>query len=134
MASGSRSGIERSVDVVVVGAGPGGCAAAIRCALAGLDVVVVEARRFPRHRPGESLHPGVLTLLRELGVAAEVERAGFVRYPGHHVSWGGPRRFQAFGSDALGAWLGVQAVRSQFDEILLRRARALGVLVLQPCL
>lgn len=131
--SGSQSVIERTFDVVVVGGGPAGCAAAIWCALAGLRAAILEGQRFPRHRPGESLHPGVLTLLRQLGVDRAVEEAGFVRYAGQTVSWGGEPRFQPFGGDSGGPWLGIQATREKFDAILLSRAKTLGVAVLQPC-
>jgi len=74
----------------------------------------------------------VLTLLRQLGVDREVEGAGFVRYAGHNVSWGGAPQFQSFGGDSGGPWLGIQATREKFDAILLRRAAALGSEVLQP--
>jgi flavin-dependent dehydrogenase len=131
--SGSRTAIERCVDVAVVGGGPAGCAAAIWCALVGLKVALLEAESFPRHRPGESLHPGVLTILRQLGVDREVEQADFLRYPGQTVAWGSEPQFQAFGGDADGAWMGLQAIRERFDAILLSRTEALGAMVLQPC-
>lgn len=52
-------------DVVVVGGGPVGLAAAIECRLAGLDVVVVEPRTGPVDKAcGEGLMPGALALLR----------------------------------------------------------------------
>jgi flavin-dependent dehydrogenase len=124
-------------DVVVVGGGPSGSAAAITCAGAGaeLRVVLVERSRFPRDAPGETLHPGVEPLLRRLGVADEVLAAGFLRHEGHWVRWegAGPPRFEPFGRDAEGPWRGFQAGREVFDALLLARARALGVEVLQPC-
>jgi len=133
MAPGLSSAIDRSVDVAVVGGGPAGSAAAIWSALSGLDTVLLEAQPFPRPRPGESLHPGAMAILRQLGVDHDIEQAGFVRYPGQIVAWGGEPEFQSFGSDAGGAWLGLQATREKLDAILLHRARALGVEVLQPC-
>lgn len=42
--------VERAWDVVVVGAGPGGCAAARRCARAGLRTLLLEKRRLPRDK------------------------------------------------------------------------------------
>lgn len=130
--TGPRNGIDRKCDVVVVGGGPGGTATAIWCALAGLKVVLLEGESFPRHRPGESLHPGVLTILRQLGVVQEVERAGFLRYPGQTVAWGAAPAFQQFGKDETGQWMGLQAPRETFDAILLGRCKSLGVTVLQP--
>lgn len=124
---------DRDVDVAVVGGGPAGSAAAIWCAMRGLVVVLIEGQPFPRPRPGETLHPGVSPILRQLGVDREVDQAGFLRHPGQTVKWEGEPRFVAFGGDSAGPWLGFQAVRETFDTILLRRAAALGAEVLQPC-
>jgi len=119
----------------VLGGGPGGSSVAIECARAGLRVVQVERERFPREHVGETLHPGVEPLLTQLGVWAEVRSANFLRHEGNWIEWAGaPRRFEAFGADdGGGAWQGLQAWRADFDAILLERARALGVRVLQPC-
>jgi hypothetical protein len=47
-------------DVLVVGGGPAGTAAANTCASAGLDVALVGATELARNRkPGETVHPGV---------------------------------------------------------------------------
>jgi flavin-dependent dehydrogenase len=120
---------------LVLGGGPGGAATAIACAQAGLRrVVLVERESFPREHVGETLHPGVEPLLEQLGVADDVRRAGFLRHEGNWIEWAGERRFEAFGADAeTGTWLGLQAWRADFDALLLARARALGVLILQPC-
>jgi flavin-dependent dehydrogenase len=119
-------------DAVVLGGGPGGSAAAITCARAGLRVALVERSAFPRPAPGETLHPGALPLLRRLGVEDEVLAAGFLRHAGPFVRWGGAERFVPFGSDVSGPWLGLQAWRPTFDAILLDQARGLGVRVEQP--
>lgn len=118
----------------MLGGGPGGAATAIACALAGLRrVVLCERETFPREHVGETLHPGVEPLLEQLGVADSVRRAGFLRHEGNWIEWAGARRFEAFGADDAGAWQGWQAWRADFDAILLERARALGVRILQPC-
>ena len=45
-------------DLVVIGAGPGGYAAAIRAAQLGLDTACVEKEAAPgRHLPAGGLHP-----------------------------------------------------------------------------
>ena len=64
-----------SVDVVVVGAGPAGTAAAITSARAGLDVVVVDKATFPRDKIcGDGLTTGALRHLEHLGLdPADVE-------------------------------------------------------------
>ena len=120
-------------DVLVVGGGPAGCATAITCAQLGLKVVLIESKLFPRTHPGETLHPGVEPLLKQLGVLEPVLEAGFLRHTGNWVQWSGAREFVRFGEDDSGAWLGFQAWRADFDAILLNQARAIGVKVLQPC-
>lgn len=119
-------------DVLVIGAGPAGTSAAITCARAGQSVILLEAKRFPRHVPGETLHPGVESLLKRLGVAASLESAGFLRHAGVWVNRSGKPEFQAYGSDERGPWLGYQATRSEFDALLLVQARRCGVRILQP--
>ncbi len=120
-------------DVVVVGAGPAGCAAAISCAQRGLRVALIERQRFPRFRPGESLHPGIEPLLQQLGVNTLLLHQQAMRFAGHWVQWNGPARFHALGSDEHGPWRGFQMARAQLDATLLRQAEELGVTVHQPC-
>ncbi|NJK40782.1 MAG: FAD-dependent oxidoreductase [Acaryochloridaceae cyanobacterium SU_2_1] len=134
MTKAGNLSLPSDVDVVVIGGGPGGSATAIYCAQHGLQVVLLEQSAFPRHRPGETLHPGIEPLLEQLGVAEQVLEAGFLRHEGQWVDWGDkPSAFQAFGQDQAGPWLGFQVIRSQFDSYLLEQAKALGVQVLQPC-
>jgi geranylgeranyl reductase family protein len=59
-------------DVVVVGAGPGGIAAAISAAERGLHVVCVDKAVFPRDKTcGDGLTANALRLLERLGVRGE---------------------------------------------------------------
>ena len=125
-------GADDALDVLVLGAGPAGCAAAILCAQRGLRVALLEREAFPRDRPGETLHPGVEPLLRQLGLGDALQSAGFLRHPGVWVRWDSDLRFEPFGADAGGPWLGFQAWRADFDSLLLERARSLGVTVRQP--
>ncbi len=120
-------------DVVVIGGGPAGSAAAIACATRGLSVALFERERPGRDRPGETLHPGVEPLLGQLGIANRLAEAVGARHTGIWIEWGGPRRFEAFGGDAGGPWSGFQAWRADFDALLLTRAREVGVEVRQPC-
>lgn len=119
------------VDLLVLGAGPAGSAAAIVAARAGLHVLVLERSLFPRHRPGETLHPGVEPLLKRIGARDALLSADYVRHSGTWVEWGQPPRFEPFGSDGAGPWLGFQAVRSDFDARLLAVATGAGAEVRQ---
>lgn len=59
------------LDVVVVGAGPAGCVAAIVLARAGLRVRLLDRARFPRDKLcGDTVNPGALAVLHGLGLSA----------------------------------------------------------------
>jgi flavin-dependent dehydrogenase len=120
-------------DVVVIGGGPAGCAAAIACAVRGLRVTLCEREPDGRDRPGETLHPGAEPLLAQLGVADRLPGVVGARHSGLWIEWGGPRRFAAFGGETGAPWQGLQVWRAAFDAMLLDRARALGVAVREGC-
>ncbi|MCH9809524.1 MAG: tryptophan 7-halogenase [Alphaproteobacteria bacterium] len=121
------------VDVIIVGAGPAGTAAAIWARLQGLSVMLFERAPFPRFRPGETLHPGVELILDQLGVRAQVVARTCVRPTGQYVSWAEKSTFEPYGEDENGPWRGFQISRAVLDAELLSRARALGACVIQPC-
>lgn len=63
------------MDVLVIGAGPAGSAAALRLATTGRDVVLVDRARFPRSKVcGDGLTPRAIHGLQRLGVWSEVSR------------------------------------------------------------
>ena len=120
-------------DVIVVGGGPAGSATAITYAQRGLRVRLFERAVFTGPRPGETLHPGIEPLLRQLGLGDRFRATVGARHPGIWLSWGGERRFQPYGSDKDGPWHGFQVGRAAFDQLLLQQAMELGVTVHQPC-
>lgn len=64
---------DRTYDVVVVGAGPGGIAAGLGCLDAGLRPLVVDSARFPRDKTcGDGLTTEALWILRALGLDLDV--------------------------------------------------------------
>ncbi|MGK5627837.1 FAD-dependent oxidoreductase [Streptomyces sp. URMC 123] len=77
-----------STDVVVIGAGPAGCACALAFARRGARVTVLEAEhRAPRRLAGEWVQPAGVAALRRAGVdlvgdAAGTPNRGFVLHPG----------------------------------------------------
>src|SRR5437764_14619958 len=63
-------------DVIVVGAGPGGSAAAVSLALDGWKVLLLDKATFPRDKVcGDMISPRSQRVLRALGCAEAVERA-----------------------------------------------------------
>lgn len=108
----------RRTDVLVVGGGPVGLAAAIEARLSGLGAVVVEPRRTPVDKAcGEGLMPGAVRALARLGV----HPPGVV-LTGIAYDDGARRAVHRF---ADGTGLGVR--RTTLHAALAARAAALGV-------
>lgn len=118
-------------DVLILGAGPAGCAAAIRARQSGLSVVILEAKPVPGLAPGETLHPGIEPLLKQLGVLDQVLRAGFRRHLGIWVERESQRQFSSYGEDKDGPWRGFQADRRMFHQILQRAALDAGATLIR---
>jgi flavin-dependent dehydrogenase len=109
-------------DVLVVGGGPVGLAAAIEARLAGLSVTVIEPREAPIDKAcGEGLMPGALPLLDRLGV----QPRGFAL---HGVSYQNGRR-EAVHRFSTGHGLGVR--RTTLQRALHERAVELGASVVR---
>jgi geranylgeranyl reductase family protein len=85
--------VGHSCDLLVVGGGPAGAAAALGLRRAGASVLVLESRRMPRDKPcGDLLGTQALALLADLGLDGELlqpfpPRSGF----GLHVAGRRPR-------------------------------------------
>jgi len=112
-------------DVLVVGAGPAGSAAARTLARAGLDVVLADQHAFPRDKVcGDGLIPDAHHALRKLGVLDEVMAAA---RRARHVGCIGPsgRRIDVPGELAV-------LPRRRLDHILCRAAADAGARLLAP--
>ncbi|MBA3755333.1 MAG: FAD-dependent monooxygenase [Nitrosomonas sp.] len=115
-------------NLVIIGSGPAGCAAAISARIKGLSVVLLDIPKFARLLPGETLHPGAEPLLRHLGVWAAIEACSYHRHTGlWRVDLQGSRNFTPYGSDGNGPWRGFQVNRVEFNKILRQRAINAGV-------
>lgn len=64
-------------DVAIIGAGPGGSAAAYYLAKQGKHVLLLDKAAFPRDKTcGDGLTPRALEILDDMGILAQVEAAG----------------------------------------------------------
>ncbi|MEO0796843.1 MAG: NAD(P)/FAD-dependent oxidoreductase [Verrucomicrobiota bacterium] len=125
----------KSYDCVIAGGGPAGTATGIRLAEAGMSVLIVEKKPFPRFHIGESLIPAANRMLKNLGVWDQIESGGFVRKYGAEFCYGdGTETVHNVFADGLvpGYEYTYQVERSRFDKILLDRASSVGCEVLQP--
>ncbi|MEI8001828.1 MAG: FAD-dependent monooxygenase, partial [Actinomycetes bacterium] len=115
------------LDLLVVGAGPAGVAAAITARGLGLSVEVVDRARFPRDKIcGDGLTAGALRILEHLGVPVPTLATSQAV---DTVALRGPRGRVVtlpLPSDGLHS---VVTTRRDLDDALVRRARALGVTV-----
>ena len=112
-------------DVAIVGGGPAGSSCAAFCALAGLTTLVLEREKFPREKVcGDCLNPSCWPVLERLGLAQRVpdlqhsklSSVEFITIDGHKLIVDLPS-----GDDCE-----ISVKRSLFDDLLLRRAHALG--------
>jgi clorobiocin biosynthesis protein Clo-hal len=128
-------------DLIVVGAGPAGTTLAtlVKKYRPDARVLILDRQPFPRHHVGESLLPGMVPVLKEMGVFEKIDGAGFPKKFGVVFVWGEDRKpwdadfnnlnlemLQRYGKliDTEFSW---QVLRSRYDEILLRHAESCGV-------
>lgn len=122
----------RTADVLVVGGGPAGSAAAIFLARAGLQVCLLEKGTFPREKPcGEFLSPGCVPLLNRLGVLEALKAAGAQPIRGMRIE-------APDGTVVTGTYPGdgrpphgYAIPRYRFDALLVHAAREAGVTYLE---
>jgi menaquinone-9 beta-reductase len=123
-----------NADILVVGAGPAGSAAAVHLARAGRDVLLIDAATFPRPKAcAEYASPATAAELRRCGLAEADWRATAVAVDGMRVIRGDAsfdlryadrsgRRAPAWGVDRVG-----------FDALLARHASRFGARLLEGC-
>ena len=122
-----RRGNPEALRVVIIGAGPAGCALATLLARQGGDVTLFDDGRHPELLVGESLVPAVVPILRRLGV--EEQTASFSRVkPGVSFVWSPSDRvsvrFARFAPDVFPYAYNIP--RPRFDASLLESAIAAG--------
>jgi len=110
----------RRADVVVVGAGPSGSAAAAWARRRGRDVLVIDSARFPRDKAcGDGLTPRAVAELELLGLGPWLD--GRIRHRGLRMS--------GFGADVEVDWPGPSfpptssaVPRTELDDVIRRIA------------
>jgi menaquinone-9 beta-reductase len=113
-------------DVVVVGSRVAGASVAAELARAGRRVIAVDAATFPSDTVSTHIvWPETVVELRELGVLDELLAADSPRLYGIHVEQGGHVADGTF-SPVDGIDYALCPRRTRLDDLLVRRARALG--------
>ena len=118
-------------DVIVVGAGPAGSAAAYYCASAGLNVLLLEKAAFPRDKVcGDGLTPRAVKELVAMGVPLR-EEDGWIRNAGLRVIGGGHRLELPWPELSSYPSFGLAKTRMTLDHLLAEHARAAGAKLLE---
>lgn len=114
-------------DVIVVGAGPGGSAAAAHLTSRGLDVALLEKTSFPREKVcGDGLTPRAVKELIKLGIDTS-EEAGWRRNKGLRVYGGRTEPFELPWPELADfPPYGLVKPRAEFDKILADHAVSSG--------
>lgn len=118
--------MKTEADVIVIGAGPGGAAAAHYLAREGFDVIALEKSRYPREKVcGDGLTPRAVRELDLIGLPYP-EEEGWIRNHGLRMVGGGHRlEFPWHDLEAFPNF-GLSLPRAAFDERLANHARAAG--------
>jgi geranylgeranyl reductase family protein len=121
--------LEGRSEVLVVGAGPAGCAAGLVLARAGIDVCVVDRARFPRDKTcGDSVSDHAVALIASLGGGDRIERTphAVVR----HAAAEFPDGSRVSRSYPHPAYI---VPRYRLDDCLLQTLQSTGARVVQAC-
>jgi FADH2-dependent halogenase len=121
-------------DVLIIGGGPGGSAAAMFLVKEGIKPVVVEQEEFPRFHIGESMTGEAGALLRRLGLEQAMQSSEYPIKHGVRVfgsnSWFIPvsARDENWELQPAFTW---QVRRSDFDSMMLNEAKQRGATMVQ---
>jgi geranylgeranyl reductase family protein len=115
----------KGYDVIVVGAGPGGCSTAIGLARRGYDVLLMEKERFPRGKVcGDGISPPALGVLERLGVLPEVMQKEPWKIDGMRISSPAGQVVTASFSHLKGPFpFALVIPRREFDFLVVDQAR-----------
>ena len=117
------------VDAAIIGAGPSGCAAALRLLALGRRVALIECLPFPRPQIGESISPGIWDILEYLDAAPALDKSAVLGGVPARVAWES-REPRLISAPERGP--GVMVDRGDFDARLAALAEARGALRFQP--
>jgi geranylgeranyl reductase family protein len=116
------------VDVLVVGAGPAGSAAAYHLARAGAGVLLVDRARFPRDKVcGDGLTPRAVGALIRMGV--DIAAPGFEQVRASRTRGARGRSLDIGWPSGPFPDFGLVRKRSELDHLLLGRAAAAGAVI-----
>jgi menaquinone-9 beta-reductase len=126
-----RAGSSDTADVIIVGAGPAGSAAAYQLATAGLDVLLLEKTSFPREKVcGDGLTPRAVKALTTMGIPV-VPGDGWLLNKGLRIIGGGGRIELAWPELSSFPGYGTVRTRTDFDELLARHAQKAGARLIE---
>lgn len=121
--------MQDSADVIVVGSGPAGSAAAYYAASSGYSVILIDAAEFPRDKTcGDGLTPRAIQALQDMGLARSIT----ARYSNKGL------KLHGFGGSVTAPWpqgaypaQGSAMRRRQLDDLLRRHACNAGAIFRQ---